>query len=759
MAIDSTNYTAFATYQNTVAAATAGVLITDTFNSWRKKTNGLIVLLDGTASGSGLSPANLSAGRPYWNSAGATIIAGGTDGAGSAVTTGIALTVKAASTVDAMRITQTGVGDALCIPDSGGTTPFIVASSGKVIVGHTAALQFTNRATTTAALLPPRIGVMGSTTTSSVAIFQSSTDAYGGVLAFVKSKGSSSNRTIVAAGDSLGIIDWQGYATAALNITAAAIEAKAEGTVTASTVPGVLTFSTNAGNTLTEHMRIDSVGNIGIGKTAAAGVKLDVFGAVTASGVITGNSLKIGTGFTISNAGAISGVTGLELNAATNFGTLGVLSGGSLSIGSGGVFVVSAAGAVSGVTTLGASGRVTCVGLTSALGIAAGGAVTGVTTLGASGAITCVGLNAGSGGITGAGAVTGVTTLGATGAVTCGSLTSNGGIAAGGAVTGVTTLTVAGAVTGVTTLGASGVITCGSLTSNGGIAAGGAVTGVSTLTVAGAVTGVTTLTATGAVTCVGLNAGSGGISNAGAVSGVTALTATSAVTCGGQLTINNTGQTNEGGQIDLVGASGYTTQVIDSYQNKLRFLGGASGQVYFDNGSIVANGGLHINNGNPTIYLQDTSNRSAMLHVNSNEFYILRGTGPNSIVYDGGPGGRHPLTINLDNGYASFSSTINTPGQMQASSFYVTSSLRYKQNVQPLSNALSLVEKLQGVTFDWKESGLSDIGLIAEQVNEVLPEFVCRDEEGLIMAVDYGKITSVLIEAVKELAAMVKSKN
>ena len=634
MAIDSTNYTAFATYQNTVAAATAGVLITDTFNSWRKKTNGLIVLLDGTASGSGLSPANLSRGAYA-------------DGAGSAVTTGIALTVKAASTVDAMRITQTGVGDALCIPDSGGTTPFIVASSGKVIVGHTAALQFTNRATTTAALLPPRIGVMGSTTTSSVAIFQSSTDAYGGVLAFVKSKGSSSNRTIVAAGDSLGIIDWQGYATAALNITAAAIEAKAEGTVTASTVPGVLTFSTNAGNTLTEHMRIDSVGNIGIGKTAAAGVKLDVFGAVTASGVITGNSLKIGTGFTISNAGAISGVTGLELNAATNFGTLGVLSGGSLSIGSGGVFVVSAAGAVSGVTTLGASGRVTCVGLTSALGIAAGGAVTGVTTLGASGAITCV----------------------------------------------------------------------------------------------------------------GLNAGSGGISNAGAVSGVTALTATSAVTCGGQLTINNTGQTNEGGQIDLVGASGYTTQVIDSYQNKLRFLGGASGQVYFDNGSIVANGGLHINNGNPTIYLQDTSNRSAMLHVNSNEFYILRGTGPNSIVYDGGPGGRHPLTINLDNGYASFSSTINTPGQMQASSFYVTSSLRYKQNVQPLSNALSLVEKLQGVTFDWKESGLSDIGLIAEQVNEVLPEFVCRDEEGLIMAVDYGKITSVLIEAVKELAAMVKSKN
>jgi len=100
-------------------------------------------------------------------------------------------------------------------------------------------------------------------------------------------------------------------------------------------------------------------------------------------------------------------------------------------------------------------------------------------------------------------------------------------------------------------------------------------------------------------------------------------------------------------------------------------------------------------------------------------------------------------------------STIST---ITASSFNSTSSLRYKQNVQPLSNALDIIENLQGVTFDWKDTGKSDIGLIAEQVNEVLPQFVLKDEDGIPQAVDYGKLTSVLIEAVKELALLVSSK-
>lgn len=95
-------------------------------------------------------------------------------------------------------------------------------------------------------------------------------------------------------------------------------------------------------------------------------------------------------------------------------------------------------------------------------------------------------------------------------------------------------------------------------------------------------------------------------------------------------------------------------------------------------------------------------------------------------------------------------------GTVTAPAFNSTSSIRFKENIAPIDDALSIVNKLQGVTFDWKESGQSDIGVIAEQVNEVIPQFVSKDETGDPQAVEYGKFTSILIEAVKQLAKRVE---
>lgn len=95
-------------------------------------------------------------------------------------------------------------------------------------------------------------------------------------------------------------------------------------------------------------------------------------------------------------------------------------------------------------------------------------------------------------------------------------------------------------------------------------------------------------------------------------------------------------------------------------------------------------------------------------------------------------------------------------GDFVGKSYSSTSSIQYKTNVTPLENALNIINKLEGVRFDWKDTGKSDIGLIAEDVNEVLPEFVLKDSEtGAPQGIDYGKITSVLIEAVKELTKLV----
>jgi len=64
---------------------------------------------------------------------------------------------------------------------------------------------------------------------------------------------------------------------------------------------------------------------------------------------------------------------------------------------------------------------------------------------------------------------------------------------------------------------------------------------------------------------------------------------------------------------------------------------------------------------------------------------------------------------------------------------------------------------LRGVTYDWKESGKHDIGLIAEEVGEVIPEIVAYEKNGVdAKSVDYSRLVAVLIEAVKELSGKVQ---
>ena len=90
---------------------------------------------------------------------------------------------------------------------------------------------------------------------------------------------------------------------------------------------------------------------------------------------------------------------------------------------------------------------------------------------------------------------------------------------------------------------------------------------------------------------------------------------------------------------------------------------------------------------------------------------------------------------------------------------------RYKENIKPIESALDKVTKLQGVTFDWKESDnlldiKEDIGFIAQDVQKVVPELVRENEDGKL-SLRYQGITPILLEAIKELKAeidLLKSK-
>lgn len=93
---------------------------------------------------------------------------------------------------------------------------------------------------------------------------------------------------------------------------------------------------------------------------------------------------------------------------------------------------------------------------------------------------------------------------------------------------------------------------------------------------------------------------------------------------------------------------------------------------------------------------------------------------------------------------------LTAAGSMYAQSFVPSSSARFKDNIAPLTDAIGTVEQLRGVSFEWVADGRHDIGVVAEEVAEVLPELVRHDDAGRARGVDYSKLTAVLIEAMKE---------
>ena len=78
-----------------------------------------------------------------------------------------------------------------------------------------------------------------------------------------------------------------------------------------------------------------------------------------------------------------------------------------------------------------------------------------------------------------------------------------------------------------------------------------------------------------------------------------------------------------------------------------------------------------------------------------------------------------------------------------------SSDIRLKKDIKPLKSALSTLGKLKGKSYRWKDNNEPDIGLIAQELEKVIPELVKTDNKGY-KSIVYQKLTAVLIEAVKE---------
>mgnify|MGYP006290375917 FL=1 len=115
--------------------------------------------------------------------------------------------------------------------------------------------------------------------------------------------------------------------------------------------------------------------------------------------------------------------------------------------------------------------------------------------------------------------------------------------------------------------------------------------------------------------------------------------------------------------------------------------------------------------------------------------------------------------INTDSSEYAFQVVINSSNQGHVTTtgaWSNTSDLRFKKNLQPLEPVLEKMEKANPVRFTWKYNNMNDIGLIAQDVEKIFPEFVDSDSYGN-KSLAYSQITTVLWQAILELKQEVET--
>lgn len=112
-------------------------------------------------------------------------------------------------------------------------------------------------------------------------------------------------------------------------------------------------------------------------------------------------------------------------------------------------------------------------------------------------------------------------------------------------------------------------------------------------------------------------------------------------------------------------------------------------------------------------------------------------------------GDNHIIGNSVTDGDVVVGGNLTINGTMSATEIIETSSIRFKENVKPIEHAYETISKLQGVTYNWKETGKEDIGFIAEEVDKILPQLVDKNEDGIVNGMNYSKLTALLVEVVK----------
>jgi hypothetical protein len=140
----------------------------------------------------------------------------------------------------------------------------------------------------------------------------------------------------------------------------------------------------------------------------------------------------------------------------------------------------------------------------------------------------------------------------------------------------------------------------------------------------------------------------------------------------------------------------------------------------------------------------------------SQDFVIKSNISDKDIIFKGNDGGSTISVFKLDMSEAGAAIFKN-----DVTAFGSPSDINLKENVKTITGALDKIDQLTGVIFNYKKNGKKSTGLIAQDLQKVLPEVVYTskdiDTEEEHLAVRYGNIAGLIIEAIKELKKEVET--
>lgn len=184
-----------------------------------------------------------------------------------------------------------------------------------------------------------------------------------------------------------------------------------------------------------------------------------------------------------------------------------------------------------------------------------------------------------------------------------------------------------------------------------------------------------------------------------------------------------------------------------SIANMVTYLGVSSASnTAFTNAANTFTGIQSITSGSANqLSLNDTSGNAQ--HIALKQTGVIKGyLGATSTYafYASNASGLLPI-------YSDQSGNFTASGNVTSSS-----DIRLKKNIETISDALDIVSELRGVWYTRVDTGADRVGVIAQEIDEVLPEVVLENPETGYLSVSYGDIVGVLIEAIKELKTRVE---